>query len=112
MGTYKDVMFGYMRPFDVYRGPFKYQFFAYHPLTEPDRLLNNTIFPISICYGDRDFMGSEGADVVIRSSAFFSSGESQLSVVPNAGHLLHIHNPAYLTNLIIGFLTGSIRGSF
>lgn len=90
MAAYKDAMFGNQLAVDIYRGPFKYLFFAYHPLSEPDRLGNSSKFPIGICFGDRDFVGSEGADTVIQSSSFFETGESQLFKIPNSGHLPHI----------------------
>lgn len=80
MGAYKDLMFSQMGILEiVYRKPFKYLFQAYHPLSAPDQLLNGTHFPIGICFGDRDFMGSEGGPTdVIKSNAFFKTGESQL----------------------------------
>ena len=73
MGAYKDLMFssvGVLEP--CFRVPFKYLFQAYHPLSRPDRLLNGTKFPITICFGDRDFMGTDGTDQVIKTNAFFS----------------------------------------
>ena len=92
--------------------PFKFFWRAIHPLTQPDRLLNGTKFPIGISYGDRDFLGSEGADIVVRTNAFFKSGESQLFKIPNAGHFPHIQNPTYFTWLVIGFFNGTIKGKF
>ena len=113
MGAYKDLMFSYMGALETaYRVPFKYLFQAYHPLTEPDRLINGTKFPIGISCGDRDFIGTEGADVVVRSNAFFKSGESQLFVIPNAGHFPHIQNKDYFVQLIIGFFNGTIKGKY
>ena len=42
---------------------FHYGAFAKHTLTEPDRLNNKELpFPIAFCYGDRDWLGSRGAD--------------------------------------------------
>ena len=91
MGAYKDLMFSKIGVLEAaYRVPFKYLFQAYHPLAAPDRLINGEKFPIGISYGDRDFMGTEGADQVILTNAFYSSGQSQLFVIPNAGHLSHI----------------------
>lgn len=48
----------------VQRMPFKYFFYAIHPLQAVDRLSNPKIdFPIGIAFGDRDFFGSDhGAD--------------------------------------------------
>ena len=58
-------------------------------------------------------MGSEGgATEVITSNSFFATGESQLFKVPNAGHTPHIQNPGVLTEMVIGFFKGTIRGRF
>lgn len=92
--------------------PFKYLFYAYHPLTATDRLLNCAEFPIFVCFGDRDFLGTEGADVVVKSSAYFASGESQLLIIPDAGHLAHIQNPNFLAQTIIGFFNGTLKSKF
>ena len=70
----------------VYSQPFYLPAYAFHSLCSPDMLLNRKEFPIGIEYGDRDLLGSEGADWVIKTNAFFHSGESQLFRVPNAGH--------------------------
>ena len=113
MGAYKDLMFSQMGSLETaYRVPFKYLFYAYHPLTAPERLINGSKFPIFICFGDRDFLGTEGADKVVRSSAFYESGDSQLHVIPNAGHLPHIHNPQHLEQAMIGFFNGTLKGKF
>ena len=74
--------------------------------------MNGTKFAIGICVGDRDYVGTEGADEVVRSNAFFQTGESQLFVLPNAGHLLHIQNPMKLAQTMIDFFTGTILGKF
>ena len=114
MGTYKELMFSEMGQLEtVYRKPFKYLFQAYHPLNAPDKLLNGKHFPIAICFGDRDFMGSDGgATEVIKSNAFFKTGQSQLFKVPNSGHLPHIHNPGVLTQILIGFFNGTVLSRF
>ena len=55
MGAYYDLMFsskGVLEINDMV--PFRYFWKAYHPLSEPDRLLNGTKFPIAISFGDRD----------------------------------------------------------
>ena len=97
MGAYKDLMFSEISEMQtVYRKPFKYLFQAYHSLSEPDRLLNGTDFPIGVCFGDRDFMGSEGVEQVIMSNKFYASGESQLFKIKNSGHTPHIQNPKEL----------------
>jgi len=40
--------------------------------------LRNCDFTVAICFGDRDFLGSEGADDFIRESKYFESGKSGL----------------------------------
>ena len=43
--------------------PFKFDSYAVHPLQSKDRLGNPDIdFPIAISFGDRDYLGTEGAD--------------------------------------------------
>ena len=42
---------------------FHFGAYAKHPLSEHDRLGNPDLpFPIAFCYGDRDWLGSPGAD--------------------------------------------------
>ena len=42
---------------------FKFGVYAHHGLTESDRLGNpNLPFPIAFCYGDQDWLGTDGAD--------------------------------------------------
>ena len=55
IGAYYDLMFtskGVLEINDLV--PFRYFWKTYHPLSEPDRLLNGTKFPIAISFGDRD----------------------------------------------------------
>ena len=55
----------------------KYFGYARHPLQSVDRLGNPKIdFPIACVYGDRDFVGSDGADVIVKNNKHFSSGMS------------------------------------
>jgi cardiolipin-specific phospholipase len=50
---------------------------AHQPLHSTARLENPDLpFPISIVFGDRDWMDSRGARQIIRASKFFHSGES------------------------------------
>ena len=42
----------------------------------PERFLNWQAFPICISFGDRDFLGSEGADLIIKTNKFFATGEA------------------------------------
>ena len=66
-----------------------HKFFGYarHPLQSEDRLGNPNInFPIACAFGDRDFLGSNGADTVVRNNKHFASGDSQIFLVLNASH--------------------------
>ena len=45
-------------------------------LCSSEFLLNCSKFPIGIAYGDRDFLGSMGADWIIKTNAFFKTGEA------------------------------------
>ena len=60
---------------------------AHAPLSASDKLNNSEIpFPISFVYGENDWMDSRGSREIVRSNRFFASGESQLHVLPGAGH--------------------------
>ena len=77
IGAYYDNMFTSKGVLEINGSvPFRYFWKTYHPLSEPDRLLNGTKFPIAISFGERDQFGSEGADAVVRTNAFFKTGES------------------------------------
>ena len=55
----------------------KHPMVAYHPLQAEDRLGNPLIdFPIGAVFGDRDYMGSEGADEIVKNNKHFESGSS------------------------------------
>ena len=48
---------------------FTYGAYAHHPLTQTDRLGNPDIpFPIAFAFGDRDWLGTTGADQIVRGS--------------------------------------------
>jgi pimeloyl-ACP methyl ester carboxylesterase len=90
-----------------------YPAFATHPLNQEDRLYNPAIdFPIGVIYGDSDFLGSEGADEIVRHSKYFESGESQLFKLEDSGHNMMFHNYEGLTKIMIGFFKGTIKGRF
>ena len=56
---------------------FKYGGFALHPTTETDRLGNSDLpFPIAFAFGDRDWIGTEGAELIVRKNKFFEKGLS------------------------------------
>ena len=73
---------------------FKFGVFAHHCLTEPDRLGNpNLPFPIAFCYGDQDWLGTDGADRIIKGNKFFNEGISQLFILEGSDHLTFLENP-------------------
>ena len=70
-------MFKYPSVLDVLMVvPFKWPLWPHYSLCAEGMLLNVTEFPIGICFGDRDYLGSEGADEVVRTNAFFKTGEA------------------------------------
>ena len=55
----------------------KFPMLGVHDLSAPDRLGNPAIdFPIGICFGDSDIMGTEGADKIVKNNAYFKTGKS------------------------------------
>jgi cardiolipin-specific phospholipase len=86
---------------------------AHHPLQMEDRLGNPDLpFPISIVYGDADWMDSRGSRQIIRANKFFASGESQLHVLANSGHQFFISNPDGIAELNKNDLLGLITHRF
>ena len=50
----------------------KFNSLARHPLQADDRLGNKACdFPIGITFGETDFFGTEGADMIIRNNAHY-----------------------------------------
>ena len=48
---------------------FKFGCYAHHRLTEADRLGDpNLPFPVAFCYGDQDWLGTEGADTIVQGN--------------------------------------------
>lgn len=86
---------------------------AHSPLSSADRLLNKDLpFPISFVFGDRDWMDSRGSREIIKNNKFFATGESQLHVLPGAGHQLFNDNPLGVAKLIWEDLTGRLSGTY
>jgi len=55
----------------------QYGMYGYHPLCEPDRLANPELkFPICFAYGDKDFLGTKGAEIICNANIFRETGES------------------------------------
>ena len=55
---------------------YKWPLWPIYSLCAEGWLLNVSEFPIGIYFGDRDYLGSEGSDEVVRTNAFFKTGES------------------------------------
>lgn len=93
--------------------PLKFPFLVRHAMNAPDRLGNPEIdFPIAHAFGDNDFFGSEGADDIVRGSKQFATGGSQLFKVANCTHFMITDQPERMFEIVHGFFTGSIRGTF
>ena len=60
---------------------------AYKPLASPERLANSDIpFPVSIVYGETDWMDSRGSREIVKLNQYFESGDSQLHILAKSGH--------------------------
>ena len=86
----------------------KFPMLGVHDLSAPDRLGNPAIdFPIGICFGDSDIMGTEGADKIVKNNAYFKTGKSQIFKIENATHRLDVEKPKEIPKLIIDFFEGN-----
>ena len=75
--NYNEVQFSQVSALDVvYLKPYLGTAHVRRSLCTPGLLMNISSFPIGCAYGDRDYLGSEGADWVVKSNAFFKTGES------------------------------------
>ena len=102
--AYTEVQYSKLSALDVvYMKPFVGFTDIRRSLCSPGLLLNIESFPIGIAFGDRDFNGSEGADWVVKSNAFFITGESQLFLLPNAGHYIVQGNPHAVVKMLTAF---------
>ena len=73
---------------------FKLGAFAKNPLTAPDKLGNpNLPFSIAFCYGDQDWLGTKGADEIVRCNKFYKEGLSQIFIIKDADHQTYYDNP-------------------
>ena len=80
--------------------PFSYKV----PLHSTAYLLNPNIdFPVAFAFGDRDFLHSQGADLIIKGNKHYETGASQLFKIPNSDHNLFFDNPDALSAAMIGF---------
>lgn len=84
-----------------------------HSVHEKDRMMNPDIdYPVAFSFGDRDFFGSDGAELIVKANRHFESGRSQLFKVENSGHDLEWDNPYKLVEQMIGFFEGTITSTF
>ena len=92
---------------------FKFGCFPHHCLTEKDRLGNRNLpFPIAFCYGDQDWLGTAGADEIVRNNQFFEEGLSQIFILKASDHVTFLENPDQLTKFIIGFFKKTLKHQF
>ena len=65
----------------------KYPMYALHPMHLEDRLVNPAIdFPIAMVFGDSDYLGSDGAEDIIKNNKHFETGRSQLFKMEDCTH--------------------------
>ena len=57
-------------------------------------------------YGSHDWMDSRGSREIVKASQFYASGQSQLLVLPQAGHQLFMGNPEGFVELVTDDLLG------
>lgn len=87
--------------------------YSIYPLQKKDRLKNPKIdFPIGIAFGDRDVLGSEGAEDILKENKHFKSGKTQLFKVTNCGSRMPIDQPEKVCNMLIGFFEEETKGVF
>ena len=79
---------------------------AYKPLSGDDKLGGNVSFPVSIVFGDRDWMDSRGATKIILNNKFFKAGASNLYILKKSGHQMAIDQPIQLAKIIIEDVLG------
>ncbi len=73
---------------------FKFGCFPHHCLKNEDRLGNKRLpFPIGFCYGDSDWLGTTGADDIVRGNKFFDQGLSQIFIIDGSDHVTYMDNP-------------------
>lgn len=92
---------------------FDFGLHAYAPLCSEDKLLNSDLnFPISFIYGETDWMDSRGSREIVKKNKFKKTGESQLHVLPDAGHQLYMSNPEGFVELVTNDLKGRVKKQY
>jgi len=85
---------------------------AHMPLASHLRLGSAEVpFPVSIVFGDKDWMDSRGSYTIVSKNKFFEAGDSQLHILENAGHQLFMDNPEGFVKLVTDDLLGNIKGA-
>ena len=54
-------------------------------------------------------MDSRGAREIVKQNKHFAKGDSQLHVLPNAGHQLFMNNPQGFLQLLTADLLGQVK---
>ena len=98
----------------VFTKVFEWFFHPRKTLCAPEYLLSRSDFPIGVYFGDRDMLGSEGAEMVVKSNAFFATGESQLFRIRGGSHGGWIlgSRPHEIVSLLTCFFYGTVRYVF
>lgn len=85
-------------------------FNAHKPLCAEDRLLNPDIqFPVSIAFGDQDWMDTRGSAHVVKSNKNFESGSCNLYELKDCGHMMPLMQPESLAKLLIDDIYGNAK---
>lgn len=83
---------------------------AHIPLSSSYRLCGDQItFPVSIIFGEIDWMNPTGSRLIVKTNPFYESGQSNLILLPNAGHQLFMNNPEGFIELVTKDLLGQIK---
>ena len=69
-------------------------------------------FPISIVYGETDWMDTRGSAKIIENSKFFRDGWSNLYLLKDAGHQMAWDNPVGLAEILVKDTLGENRKIF
>lgn len=69
-------------------------------------------FPVSIVFGERDWMDTRGSARIVMQNKFFAEGDSNLYILPSSGHQMAIDQPEALSKLLIKDITGQSKKVF
>ncbi|CDW84874.1 UNKNOWN [Stylonychia lemnae] len=78
---------------------FNHELFAFHPLNSDDRLGKIKI-PVSIYYGDTDWMRKDGAEDIINQNPYKGT-QSHIFTISESNHQMFFDNPAELVKIMI-----------